>query len=96
MVERGAFKDLGESPVSEAAFVAVNTTMRDVPAPLEKAPTEDVYLGLETLFGKWQLLETGYSARMAMFSKDDVSPYDHLSRYGEWTMADQPVPEDLT
>ena len=96
MVERGAFKDLGESPVSEAAFVAVNTTMRDVPAPLEKAPTADVYLGLETLFGKWQLPETGYSARMAMFSKDDVSPYDHLSRYGEWTMADQPVPEDLT
>jgi len=96
MVARGAFKDVGPLPVSDATFVAVNTTMRDVPAPLNKAPIDEVYAGLETLFGKWQLPETGYSARMAMFSKDDVSPYDHLSRYGEWTMADHPTPEDLT
>jgi len=59
MVARGAFKDVGPLPVSDATFVAVNTTMRDVPAPLNKAPIDEVYAGLETLFGKWQLPETG-------------------------------------
>jgi double-strand break repair protein AddB len=96
MVDRGAFKDLGPKPVAEAAFLGVNATMRDVPAPLADASIEDVYAGLETLFGKWSDPSTGYSARMAMFSKEDASPYDHLSRYGEWTMADLPTPEDLS
>ena len=70
--------------------------MKDVPAPLDKAPIELVYAGLETLFGKWNMPTTGYSARMAMFSKDDASDYDHLSRFGEWTMADMPKPEDIS
>lgn len=96
MVDRGAFKDLGAKQVSEAAFLGVNAAMRDVPAPLADAPIEDIYAGLETLFTKWADPATGYSARMAMFSKEDVSPYDHLSRYGEWTMADKTTPEDLS
>jgi ATP-dependent helicase/nuclease subunit B len=33
---------------------------------------------------------------MAMFNKDDASDYDHLSRFGEWTMADMPKPEDIS
>jgi double-strand break repair protein AddB len=96
MVSRGAFKDLGEKHVDEAVFIGVNAAMRDVAAPLDKSPTEAVYAGLETLFGKWNLPTKGYSARMAMFSKDDASDYDHLSRFGEWTMADLPKPADVT
>ena len=93
MVSRGAFIDLGTKDVAEAVFLGVNASMKDVPAPLDKAPIEAVYAGLETLFGKWNMPTTGYSARMAMFSKDDISDYDHLSRFGEWTMADLPKPE---
>lgn len=96
MVSRGAFKDLGAKHVDEAVFIGVNAAMRDVPAPLDDNPIEGVYAGLETLFSKWNTQTTGYSARMAMFSKDDYSPYDHLSRFGEWTMADRPNPEDLS
>ena len=96
MVSKGAFKDLGAKDVAGAVFLGVNAAMKDVPAPLDKAPIETVYAGLETLFGRWNMPNTGYSARMAMFSKDDVSPYDHLSRYGEWTMADLPTPEDVS
>ncbi len=96
MVSRGAFKDLGEKHVDEAVFIGVNAAMRDVEAPLDKAPIEAVYAGLETLFGKWNMPTKGYSARMAMFSKDDISDYDHLSRFGEWTMADLPKTEGVS
>jgi double-strand break repair protein AddB len=96
MVSRGAFKDLGQKDVEEAVFIGVNAAMKDVPAPLDKAPIDAVYAGLETLFGKWNRPTIGYSARMAMFSKDDASNYDHLSRFGEWTMADMPKPEDVS
>jgi len=96
MVSRGAFKDLGARDVEAAVFIGVNAAMKDVPAPLDKSPIDVIYVGLETLFGKWNMPTKGYSARMAMFSKDDASPYDHLSRYGEWTMADLPKPEDVS
>jgi ATP-dependent helicase/nuclease subunit B len=96
MVHRGAFKDLGQKDVDSAVFIGVNAAMKDVSAPLDKASIELVYSGLETLFGKWNMPTTGYSARMAMFSKDDASDYDHLSRFGEWTMADMPKPEDIS
>lgn len=96
MVDRGAFDALGPKPVAGAAFLGINAEMKDVAAPLEDTPIEDIYAGLETLFGNWANPERGYSARIAMFSKDDVSPYDHLSRFGEWSMANAPKPEDLS
>lgn len=96
MVERGAFADLGPKPVAGASFLGINTDMKDVAAPLDETPIHDVYAGLETLFGNWADPQRGYSARIAMFSKDDASPYDHLSRFGEWTMANPPKPEDLS
>lgn len=96
MVTRGAFKDIGAKPVDDAVFIGVNTQMKDVAAPLDENPVEAVYAGLETLFARWNTPTKGYSARMAMFRKEDASPYDHLSRFGEWTMADLPKPEDVS
>ena len=33
---------------------------------------------------------------MSLMSESDVSDYDHLSRYGEWDMTQDPSPKDLT
>jgi len=96
MVERGAFASIGERRVAEAAFLGVNNEMKIVSAPLSEISTADVYAGLEKLFSKWADPQTGYSARMALFRKDDLSWYDHLARFGEWTLADKAVPEDIS
>ncbi|KJZ19432.1 PD-(D/E)XK nuclease family protein [Loktanella sp. S4079] len=96
MVERGAFSDIGQKPVQAATFIGVNTTMKNSNAPLEKNPPSQVWAELETLFANWQQLDRGYTARIALFSKTDFSPYDHLSRFGEWDTSDEPTPEVLT
>ena len=35
-------------------------------------------------------------ARRALENGTDPSDYDHLSRFGEWDMTDDPAPEDLS
>lgn len=96
MVERGAFETLGPMSVAGAAFIGVNAAMKNVPAPLDESPPDQVWARLETLFANWHELNRGYTARLALFSKTDQSDYDHLSRYGEWDTSDVPEPQVLT
>ena len=96
MVERGAFKNLGQMTVAGAEFLGVNAAMKNVPAPLKKQPPDQVWAELETLFANWHDLPRGYTARLALFSKSDHSDYDHLSRFGEWDTSDDPEPQVLT
>ena len=92
MVERGAFAKVGKKSVEGAAFIGVNAAMRNVDAPLSKQPPDQVWAELETLFARWQQQDRGYTARLALFLKTDQSPYDHLSRYGEWDTNEDPKP----
>ena len=95
MVELGAFKSLGKMSVAGAEFIGVNAAMRNVPAPLNENPPEQVWAELETLFANWHAPDRGYTARLALFSKTDQSDYDHLSRYGEWDTSDDPEQQVL-
>ena len=96
MIELGAFKAVGRVTAEGATFVAVNTGMRDVPAPLKSHPAMQVWDEFQALLIEYQQKSRGYSARIAMFSTADHSNYDHLSRFGEWDTSDDALPEDLT
>ena len=96
MIELGAFKAVGRVTAEGATFVAVNTGMRDVPAPLKNHPAMQVWDEFQALLIEYQQKSRGYSARIAMFSTADHSNYDHLSRFGEWDTSDDAIPEDLT
>ncbi len=95
MIERGAFEDIGERSVDAAYFLGVGSDTKSVAAPLKKAPSDQVWEELETLFGHWQQKQRGYTARLAMFSKNDFNSYDHLSRYGEWDTSQIAERQDL-
>jgi len=92
MVERGAFDKVGTLPVDHASFIGLNAAMKNVAAPLNKQPPDQVWEELEELFTAWQKQDRGYTARLALFLKSDASPYDHLSRYGEWDTSQAPAP----
>ena len=92
MVARGAFAALGPKQVAGATFIGVNTAMKNTPAPLDKHPADEVWTEFAGLLTRWQDPARGYTARMALFSKNDISDYDHLSRFGEWDTSDTPVP----
>ena len=95
MLEFGHFEGLGPTSVQKAEYVGINEAMKRVPAPLDTVSTEQIWSQLETLIAKWFNIETGYSARLALFKKEDMSVYDHLSRFGEWSISDNVSPETL-
>ncbi len=96
MTERGAFTDLGAMPVAEASFLGISKETKVTPAPLQDNPPGTVWENFAELLHRWRQPRRGFTARMAMFSTDDHSDFDHLSRFGEWDISDEPVPEDLT
>jgi double-strand break repair protein AddB len=96
MVEKGAFESLGIRNVELAEFVAVNTGMRDVAAPLATLTTAQIWVELEQHLQYWQKPENGYTARRALQSRIDQSDYDHLARFGEWKLGDPAKSEVLT
>lgn len=96
MAARGGFAQIGAAPTHSAAFIGLGSTPTVVAAPMDKESPDDTWEGLIDLLSKWQRPSRGYSARMAMEKSDDKSDYDHLSRYGEWSDADDVTPEDLT
>ena len=96
MVNMGAFKDLAAMPVAGASFIGLGASAKNVAAPLKDTSPDEIWSEFTTLLMKWQDLDRGYSARMAHFLKDQASPYDHLSRHGEWTISDDVNPEDVS
>lgn len=89
MVEQGRLKDHENLNVEGAEFVSILKVAQQT-APLDQQPVEATRASLERLMGRYFEQETGYTARRAMFKRDDPSPYDHLSRYGEWDIVAMP------
>lgn len=91
LIEAGGIEALGAVPVAGAAFIGLGTEPKVVPAPLADHPPERVRDELATLLRFWANPGQGYTARMAMMRESDTGTYDHLSRFGEWDLADKPV-----
>ena len=82
--------------MTTAAFIGIGGSYKEQIAPFGDEPLESAWKKFKDLIASYQSYEQGYSARRALFSVKDFSDYDQLSRFGEWTLSDTPVPEDLT
>lgn len=96
MIERGAYEEVGKARTRAAAFLQLTTALKAVPAPFDEASPDKVWEEFHKLIRRWMQPDKGYTARAALLSRNDSGPYDHLSRFGEWDMAEKPEPEDLT
>ncbi|SIS52369.1 double-strand break repair protein AddB [Roseivivax lentus] len=95
MVEKGAFREFAPRHIADARFIGLGASGSEVAAPLDKAPPGEVWAGLERLIARYLDAGQGFTARRAMFSDKDRSDFDHLSRLGEWDLADDPLAEVL-
>ena len=59
---------------------------------IEPGQTAQFWQDLINLMTGYMHPDRGYTARRAMEKARDVSDYDHLSRFGEWTTSDLPFP----
>jgi len=95
MIERGAFENVGKRHVSDAAFIGVGRGKAVVPAPFDEITSDETWADFKKLLKAWQSPKRGYTARMAIEKADEEHDFDHLARFGEWSMTDLPKREDL-
>ncbi|MBT8412560.1 MAG: double-strand break repair protein AddB [Octadecabacter sp.] len=95
MVERGAFAALGAVRTKDAVYIGLGSQLKNVHAPLQDTPPQEVWSRFEGLIAKWMTHETGYTSRRSNASTRFAGNFDHLARYGEWDETHDAVPEDL-
>ncbi|WP_321365334.1 double-strand break repair protein AddB [uncultured Celeribacter sp.] len=95
MMEDGKFENVPMGRVSEVAYLGLKDGLPETVLPLEPAEIAKVKEKLVQLITSYEDPELGYSARRMMKTVRYETDFEHLSRYGEWSDADTPVPEDL-
>ena len=96
MAEQGAFDGIPAAPVLGAYFIGLKGGAADVAAPLGRESTEQVWQNLTALVASYLDPSMGFIALRASETTSRRGDYDHLARFGEWDLSDEPQPEDLT
>lgn len=95
MAEEGAFKGLDAEEVARVVYVGLKAQLKTQEITLEPGQVAAVWAEFARLIAAYARPGQGYTARRALESIRDATDYDHLSRFGEWDLTDDPVPEDL-
>lgn len=96
MAEKGGFRDIDPAEVTEAIYIGLSNSPKNVAAPLLEMPTTQVWAEFEQLITRYLDAEQGFTSRRALRKDTDHSDYDQLARFGEWDVTEDPSPEDLT
>lgn len=96
MAEMGGFDDIDPGHVSDAIYIGLGNTPRDVSAPLAETPASEIWEQFTKLIARYMDPEQGFTARRALQKDSDFSDYDQLARFGEWDVTQEPTSEDLT
>jgi ATP-dependent helicase/nuclease subunit B len=92
LLSQGAFQGLGQLNTTELAYVQVTgaTLPGEIVSISPEAGIADVaakhFAGLKTKLAIMAQAETAFLPRTNLQKIDDVSDYDHLSRYLEWSL----------
>jgi double-strand break repair protein AddB len=92
---QGGFDDMAPTHVERAQFVGLGSNQKIGDAPLEDEPPEKVWEDFKVLISAYLDPTQGFTARRAMFKKEDIGDYDQLARFGEWDITDAPLSEDV-
>jgi double-strand break repair protein AddB len=95
MAEAGAFKDLDAEEVARVVYVGLKAQLKTQEITLQPGQLAEVWSEFARLIAAYARPSQGYTARRALESVREGTDYDHLSRFGEWDLTADPVPEDL-
>jgi double-strand break repair protein AddB len=96
MAESGGFKGLDAEEVARVIYVGLKAELKMVDIPLAPGQVAETWAEFTRLIAAYARPSQGYTARRALESVREDTDYDHLSRFGEWDLTDDPVAEDLT
>ena len=88
IAEAGGFADVPRRRVRDVTYIGLGNSPKEVSNPLENGLVGETRAGLVALINRFAQRKQGYAPRRAMAEQNAVSDYDHLSRFGEWTLSD--------
>lgn len=91
MVSEGAWPDLGPREVARTTYLGLGPDLSQVDMSITPGLLDQTRQELCALLDAYLHQGQGFTARRLMFSERDQTDYDHLSRYGEWLVTDDPV-----
>ncbi len=95
IASQGGFERLPAAEVASAVFIGLGSGISEVPAPLDTDPPGKVWTEFHKLIAAYLSPGLGFTSRRAMQKIRHSGDYDHLARFGEWDMTDEPAPEDV-
>ena len=91
----GAFADLGPRVASKITYQSLKPGLKTQELDLDEAAIRTALSELEQLIAAYQQQGTGFTARRAALADQHESDFDHLARFGEWTIAMDAKAEDV-
>ena len=91
----GAFADLGPRVASKITYQSLKPGLKTQELDLDEAAIRTALSELEQLIAAYQQQGTGFTARRAALTDQHESDFDHLARFGEWTIAMDAEAEDV-
>lgn len=95
MLEQGAFRKLGPTTVASAEYIGLGASPKQVAAPLDKEPVEEVLEGLKSLIRAYLDPNQPFVSRRMVREEAHFGDYDHLARHGEWDDTHPVAPENV-
>lgn len=91
----GAFGDLGPRVTSRVTYQAMKPGLKEQGQDLTEEIILELRGQLEALVGAYLDPVTGFTARRMAAETAWTGDFDHLSRLGEWSLADDAEPQDV-
>jgi len=96
MAERGAFAALeGPRSVAGVTYIGLGSLAKHQTTAMTEPALNALWENLQDLVGHYLLPDHRFPSRRAVFEERWPGDYDHLARFGEWEMTDDPVTEDV-
>lgn len=95
MVRRGGFPELGPVDVAGMSYIALGGSGETKPRTYSPEFEQEQWDGFITLLQKYLLHGQGFTAMRSPKNLSYRGDYDHLSRFGEWSLADIATPEKV-
>ncbi len=96
IAEAGGFEGLAPAPVSGLVYVGLGNDLKAAVVDCSADEFAATRTGLAALLREYQSNATGYAARARLGISRFGSDYDHLSRFGEWSLGDSAVLQEVS
>ena len=90
----GGFQDVPETTISEVGLIILGPKVDEFRREINSLHLEGVEKNFIKIIEKIYSGEWGYSSKISGTSPYD-GDYDHLARYGEWSISDEPMKQNL-